>query len=152
MSRRQLLPVLLILVPLWVPPSVPAEALQRPLAAERSTQPAASRKVVLHGVDIDASTGRIDPAALPVLDAAVEILSTGQGAIEIVAPRSELSGEPFDAALEQRRAGVVQQYLMQHGIAADRIMIRSPGASMQRACDAPAGCASESLRVELHDD
>ena len=152
MSRRHLLPLLLTLVPLWVPPSVPAEALQHRLATERWTLPVSSRRIVLHGVDIDPGTGSIRPDALPVLDAAVEILSTGEGTIEIVAQRSESSSEPFDPVLEQRLAAVVQEYLMQHGIAAARILVRGSGASPVHASRAAAGGAGESLRVELHDN
>ena len=107
---------------------------------------------MLHGVDIDPGTGSIRPDALPVLDAAVEILSTGEGTIEIVAQRSESSSEPFDPVLEQRLAAVVQQYLMQHGIAAARILVRGSGASPVHASRAAASGAGESLRVELHDN
>ena len=151
MSRRLLPVLLLMLVPFTGPPSVPAEALQRGFAMEPAAG-SSSQRVVLHGVDIDPNTGNILPAALPVLDAAVEILSKSGGVIEIVAQRYEAGGEPFDPALEQHRAAVVQQYLVQHGVAADRILVRGSGISSVLSRHAMASDTVEALRVELHGD
>jgi outer membrane protein OmpA-like peptidoglycan-associated protein len=95
----------------------PAQALPAPV----------KMKVVVHGVDFEADSAVIQPAALPVLDETARVAhDTGIGTVLVVIdqPAPGTRGAMHDAILKRQRAKAVRHFLLSRGVSARRITIR----------------------------
>jgi outer membrane protein OmpA-like peptidoglycan-associated protein len=127
------------------PPPPPA-----PPVAEVPPPPVVKRKIVLRNVNFDFDRYNIRPDAVPVLDEAVDLLK-GAGDVSIVAEghTDSIGTEAYNLKLSQRRADSVRNYLVEHGIAADRIRTEGFGESRPVAPNDTADGRAQNRRVEL---
>jgi outer membrane protein OmpA-like peptidoglycan-associated protein len=149
-----MLPTLLLLagIPLASSEGLRLDSVMEPVAvAAGSPPPTVAKKIVLHSVDFDENGPGIRPDAVPVLNEAVQLLSTEQGMIVIVPqPAASTVSAVFSRILGSRRAKAVRRYLVDHGIAASRIRIENfdelPPPASSTTTD------NQSLGVELQID
>jgi len=108
--------------------------------------PPSLRKIIAHGVDLDSDTATIRSAALPVLREAVELLGS-EGAVVILVdwPADEHRSDKYRQFLRRRRAKAIRRYLVEDGIALDRIAFPAAVESTIATAD-----ASQSPAMELH--
>jgi OOP family OmpA-OmpF porin len=125
------------------PPPTPPVAQLPPVAPLQ-------KKIVLRNVLFDFDRSNIRPDSAPVLDEAVALLKEA-GAINIAAEghTDSIGTEAYNLKLSLRRANSVRQYLIDHGIAADRIRVEGFGESQPVASNATADGRAQNRRVEL---
>lgn len=87
--------------------------------APPAPQPMA-RKVVVHGVTLDASGASISAEALPLLHETVATLSTDEATTLVVAGDSHVQTGPDTA---RRLADIVRDFLIEHGVVASRLHV-----------------------------
>ena len=122
------------------------------LSTPEAAFPAPSkRRIVAHAVDFDPTPGAIRPEAEPVLNEAVQLLGGDVPVIVIVAPPVDRSRtDTYRLMLARRHAKAVRRYLLDHGIAADRIVLRNDSTNEVAAVITPANRLAHSQPVELH--
>lgn len=105
---------------------------------------------VIQGIEFDFGKSTIRPQSLPVLDATVAVLQ------EFAALRVRVTGHTDavgsrDKNVERSaaRADAVKQYLVQHGIAADRIETRGAGPDEPLADNATEAGRQKNRRIEF---
>jgi len=109
------------------------------------------RRIVAHAVDFGPTPGAIRPEAEPVLNEALQLLGSDVPVTLIVAPPVEGARTDTYRLMRARRyAKAVRRYLLDHGIAADRIVLRSDSTDGVAAVIAPANRLAHSQPVELH--
>jgi hypothetical protein len=81
---------------------------------------ATRHRVVLHGVDVDWNTGRIDADSQPVLDEAVQLLMDSRDALEVVVMTQPMS--EFETPAGTCGASSVRNFLAEHGVSTARLM------------------------------
>jgi len=86
-------------------------------AAPLAPQPMA-RKVVVHGVTLDANGASISAEALPLLRETVETLSSDAATTLVVAGDSDV---PTGSDTTPRLADIVRDFLIEHGVVASRL-------------------------------
>lgn len=123
----------------------------RPIEADPSEPapivPAPSlRKIVAHGIDLESDTATIRSSALPVLREVVELLGS-EGAVVMIVdpPADEHRSDTYHEFLQRRRAKAIRRYLVEDGIALDRIAFPADAESTITTAD-----ASHSRPMELH--
>lgn len=110
---------------------LPAAAWQ----AEAAAGPCVTTKIVLHGTEIDPERGSITADSVPLLDAAVEILSAADGPIMIAAlPPDRVISAAGRPHVPRSPAEVVRRYLSAHGIRKERMVIQGPNEAQRRSC------------------
>ena len=87
-----------------------------PPAQESAPELSTAKRLVLHDIQLRGPNAVIDSASAPVLDYAVNLLRRDPSTIVYI------SGEG-DRATVQRQAAAVAQYLRQHGIGSDRLVL-----------------------------
>ena len=88
-----------------------------PPSHDSSSEPTASRRLILHDISVTGPGPIVDPYSRPVLNYAVKMLRQEPATVVYV------SGQG-DRATVQRQARAVAQYLEVHGIAASRLVVR----------------------------
>jgi len=113
--------------------------------------PVLQRKIVLRDVHFDFDRYDVRPDAAPVLDEAVQVLKDA-GDVSIVAEghTDSIGTVPYNLKLSQRRAESVRKYLVNHGMAAERIRTEGFGKSRPVASNDTADGRAQNRRVELH--
>lgn len=96
------------------PKGLPAPEMQTNLERAKWGDPQA-----LFTVHFDHGSTVLTPAAKALLDRAADHL--GDGVIEVAGHTSGLGDETADQHLSDRRAQIVRQYLIAHGVAAERL-------------------------------
>jgi OOP family OmpA-OmpF porin len=130
----------------------PAMESGAPVAAG-SSPPTVARRIVLHGVDFDENRPSIRADATPVLDEAIRCLDNEEGMIVIVRPRAASTvSAAFSRVLGSRRAKAVRRYLVEHGIAAERMTIEDSDEPAPPTCIAATGNQIQNPCVELQID
>ena len=134
--------------PAEAPPPPPPPA---PVAKAPPPPPPVKKKIVLRSVHFDFDKSAIRPDAVPILNEAAETLRGEGGVAVIVEGHTDSVGtDAYNQKLSHRRADAVRQYLVKHGIAANRITTEGLGESRPVASnDTPDGRA-QNRRVELH--
>lgn len=127
------------------PPPPPPPVVELPQVA-----PPVQRKIVLRNVLFDFDRSDIRPDSAPVLDEAVALLKEA-GDIDIVAEghTDSIGTAAYNLKLSQRRANAVRQYLIDHGVAANRIRTEGFGKSRPVASNDTAEGRAQNRRVEL---
>jgi outer membrane protein OmpA-like peptidoglycan-associated protein len=122
----------------------------QPVAEVPPVAPPLQKKIVLRNVFFDFDRSDIRPDSAPVLDEAVALLKEA-GTITIIAEghTDSIGTDAYNLKLSMRRANSVRQYLIDHGIAADRIRTEGFGESRPVASNATADGRAQNRRVEL---
>lgn len=129
-----------------VPAPPPAPVAQAPAPPPRP----AKKKIVLRSVHFDFDKSAIRPDAVPVLNEAAETLKAEGGIAVIVEGHTDSVGtDAYNQKLSHRRAGAVRQYLVKHGIPANRITTEGFGESRPVASNDTEDGRAQNRRVEL---
>jgi OmpA-OmpF porin, OOP family len=107
-----------------------AEAPKPAPAPAPAPAPVVEEVIVLRGINFDFDKADIKPEFAPILDEAVAILKERQGVKVVVEGHTDWTGpEDYNQKLSERRAQSVKDYLVQNGIAADRLETKGFGES-----------------------
>lgn len=134
------------------PPAV-AEVPPPPLIAEApppAPAPPVSRRIVLRGVNFAFNSAALEPEALPVLDQAALLLAEHPGVDVLVEGHTDSIGsEAYNQALSLRRAEAVFRYLVNRGVAPERMRVEGFGKSRPVASNDTESGRAQNRRVEL---
>lgn len=107
-------------------------------------------KLVLEGVNFEPDSVALDAASRVVLDNVAAMLKAwGEVRIEVAGHTDSVSSGDHNLRLSLRRAGAVRAYLIERGVAADRLTAKGYGESVPRADNRSAEGRSWNRRVEL---
>jgi OmpA-OmpF porin, OOP family len=130
------------------PPAAPPPAPAPPPVAQ--APPPAKKKIVRRSVHFDFDKATIRPDAVPVLNEAAETLKAEGGIAVIVEGHTDSVGtDAYNQKLSRRRADAVRQYLVKHGIPANRITAEGFGESRPVASNDTGDGRAQNRRVEL---
>ncbi len=106
---------------------------------------------VLHNVLFDVDKSTIKPVSFPILDETVHVFKKNPGVrVEIDGHTDSDGSDEHNLGLSQRRAEAVRQYLVGHGVAADRLTSKGFGESKPVASNETAEGKALNRRVELN--
>lgn len=126
------------------PPPLP------PVAAATPVPPPVSRRIVLRGVRFDFDKSAIRPDSRPVLDEAVEVLKENPNLrIAVEGNTDNVGSDLYNEKLSVRRAEAVFRYLVNHGIAPERMEVIGYGESRPVADNDTESGRAQNRRVEL---
>jgi outer membrane protein OmpA-like peptidoglycan-associated protein len=107
--------------------------------------------IVLKGVSFDYDSAVLRPDGLSVLDdAAATLKRYPEIRVEIAGHTDSIASEEYNQDLSERRAKSVLDYLVQQGIAVDRLSAKGYGESQPVADNATEEGRTSNRRVELH--
>jgi outer membrane protein OmpA-like peptidoglycan-associated protein len=135
--------------PVAAPAPAPAPA---PVAepAPAPTPAAAPRKLVLEGVNFDHDKATLRKDAYPTLDQmAATLKEWGDVKIEVAGYTDSRGSAKYNQKLSERRAQAVRKYLIERGIAADRLTAKGYGETHPVASNQTADGRFKNRRVEL---
>lgn len=128
----------------------PPQAVEPAPAPAPVVVPAAPRKLMLDVVNFDNDSARLRPESITILDnAAATLKEWGEVKVEVAGYTDAASSIAYNLTLSQRRAETVRAYLIQHGIAAERLTARGYGDAQPVADNRTAAGRSKNRRVEL---
>lgn len=105
---------------------------------------------VIEGIHFELNKDRIRPVSTPVLDRAVTVLRDYPSIRIEVSGHTDSTGKPaHNQDLSRRRAIAVRQYLVDHGIAADRVTTRGAGPDEPLADNATDSGRQKNRRIEF---
>ncbi len=106
---------------------------------------------VLNDVHFDVDKSIIKPESFPILHEVVQVLKNNSGVrIEVDGHTDSDGTEEHNMGLSHRRAAAVREFLVSHGIAADRLTSRGFGESKPIATNETAEGKALNRRVELN--
>jgi len=126
-----------------------------PAAGEEKapTEPAACQgKARLRGLVFDKDGSELDPAAATILNVVVEGIKERCPPNQqfVIEGHTDLSGSAqHNQQLSERRAEAVKRYLVEHGIAADRLSTVGYGSTRPLTTDPSPGAQAMNRRVTL---
>jgi outer membrane protein OmpA-like peptidoglycan-associated protein len=139
--------------PAAVPAAAPPPPPPPPVAQAPAPAPVVKKKIVLRSVHFDFNKSIIRSDAVAVLNEAAETLKAEGGIAVIVEGHTDSVGsDAYNQKLSQRRADAVRQYLVKHGIPANRITAEGFGESRPVASNDTADGRAQNRRVELRVD
>jgi OOP family OmpA-OmpF porin len=128
-----------------LPPPPPPIPTPTPVAA-----PPAKQRIVLRGVNFDFDSAEVRPDSAPILDQAVESLGANVEVIVLVEGHTDALGtDEYNQALSVRRAESVFRYLVNRGVAPERLRIEGFGESRPVASNDTEPGRAQNRRVEL---
>jgi len=117
---------------------------------EPTPQPVSAGKIVLHKIHFDFKSAALRPDAKPLLDEAVRLLAANpHTAVWVDGHTDSIGSTDYNLFLGERRAEAVRNYLVQGGIDAGRLKVRSFGKSQPVASNATEEGRAQNRRVEL---
>jgi outer membrane protein OmpA-like peptidoglycan-associated protein len=126
------------------PPPLP------PPTPEPTPEPVVKRRIVLRGVNFDFDRADIRPDSRPILDQAVEILRENPGVLVVAEGHTDAMGtDEYNLVLSIRRAEAVFRYLVNRGIAPERVRVEGFGESRPVASNDTEIGRAQNRRVEL---
>ena len=112
--------------------------------------PAVEKKFVLRNVYFDFDRDTLRPDAIPILDTVVSELKEDDEIAVVAEGNADSTGTTkYNLGLSRRRAGHVQKYLVDHGIASTRIRVEAAGESKPIASNATPEGRAKIRRVEI---
>jgi OOP family OmpA-OmpF porin len=127
------------------PPPPPAAAVEPP-----APPPVVKKRIVLRGVTFDFNQAEIRGDSRPVLDEAVSTLQANPGVNIVAAGYTDAIGsDDYNQALSVRRAEAVYRYLVNHGVAPERLQVVGYGKTHPVADNATESGRAQNRRVEL---
>lgn len=132
-----------------VPPPPPPPP--PPTPSPEELPPPWARRLVLRGVNFDFDKSDIRPDSRPVLDEAAEILKANpEVRISIEGHTDALGSDAYNEKLSVRRAEAVFRYLVNRGVAPERMEVVGYGESRPVADNETEQGRAQNRRVELH--
>jgi len=130
----------------------PPPVVEKP--AEPAPQPVDTtpRKLVLEGVNFSTDSAKLMPESQVILNNAVDTLKAWDDVkvmIEVAGHTDSMGSEAYNLRLSQRRAETVRAYLIEKGIAADRLIAKGYGESSPVADNRTKEGRYKNRRVEL---
>jgi outer membrane protein OmpA-like peptidoglycan-associated protein len=132
-------------------PPLPVPSPPAPALTSQPLPPPSSRRVVLRGVhfDFDKSDIRLD--SRPILNEAAKILNENPNVrIAVEGHTDAIGSDAYNEQLSLRRADAVFRYLVNHGIAPDRMQVTGYGKRRPVASNETDTGRAQNRRVELH--
>jgi len=122
--------------------------------AKTNCAPKPAPKVVeiikLSGVNFANNSAELTAASIAILDGAVATLKRRADInVEVAAHTSSRGAAAYNMSLSERRAASVKDYLVSHGIAADRLTSRGYGETQLIADESTRAGEAQNRRVEL---
>lgn len=106
--------------------------------------------IELQGVHFDTDKSTLKPESIEILNAAVNTLGEhGKILVEVAGHTDSTASDAYNQALSERRAKVVYQYLVDHGVSADRMTWRGYGESQPVATNDTEEGKAKNRRTEL---
>jgi OmpA-OmpF porin, OOP family len=146
--------------PAPAPMPAPAPAPEpQPVAPAVKTQQAAQLEqskpgdviVILEGVNFEFDSDRLRPDAIVILDEAVTVLNRRKDInMDIIGHTCSIGTEQYNQGLSERRARSVYDYLVNHGIASERLTTQGYGETRPAHSNATREGRAKNRRVELH--
>ncbi len=139
-------------VPVVKSPETPAPKLiaAAPVAAPKSLSVNQKGNWVLGGVLFETAKWTILAHAYPVLDDVVLVMKNNPGLkLEIQGHTDSVASKPYNQKLSERRATAVRNYLVQKGIASERLSVIGFGLTVPVADNATADGRAKNRRVEF---
>jgi outer membrane protein OmpA-like peptidoglycan-associated protein len=138
---------------LWDPEVVTPTPTPAPLPTVVATPaPVISKRIILRGVHFDFDKSAIRADSRPVLDEAVEVLKENPNVRIAVEGNTDNRGtDLYNEKLSVRRAEAVFRYLVNHGIAPERMEVIGYGESRPVASNDTESGRAQNRRVELRD-
>jgi outer membrane protein OmpA-like peptidoglycan-associated protein len=125
----------------------PRQAGAPPVQAQ---MPAGKVTYTLGDVLFQTAKSDLEPAAVATLDGLIASLGKDPGSHIVIEGYTDSAGKPaYNRDLSQRRADAVMQYLIAHGIAADRLTAVGKGESSPVASNATADGRRQNRRVNI---
>jgi outer membrane protein OmpA-like peptidoglycan-associated protein len=113
--------------------------------------PPTSKRIVLRGVNFDFDKSDIRPDSRPVLDEAADVLRDTPSVKISVEGHTDAQGtDAYNETLSVRRAEAVFRYLVNHGVAPERMEVIGYGESRPVADNETESGRAQNRRVELH--
>ncbi len=113
--------------------------------------PPSSKRIVLRGVNFDFDKSDIRPDSRPVLDQAAEVLRQSPNVrISVEGHTDAVGSEVYNEKLSVRRAEAVFRYLVNHGVAPERMEVIGYGQARPVADNDTETGRAQNRRVELH--
>lgn len=113
--------------------------------------PPSSKRIVLRGVHFDFNKSDIRPDSRPVLDEAAEALRENPNIrISVEGYTDAIGSDIYNEKLSVRRAEASFRYLVNHGVAPERMEVIGYGKSRPVADNDTEGGRAQNRRVELH--
>lgn len=114
-------------------------------------EPTCEGKARLRGLVFDKDGSQIDPVGTTVLDVVVEGIKARCPSQDfVIEGHTDLSGSPqHNQELSKRRAEAVKRYLVEHGIAAERLTAVGYGATRPLTTDPSPSAQAMNRRVTL---
>jgi len=130
-----------------------------PKAAEPAPAPAPApvvdttpRKLILEGVNFSTDSAKLKPESRVILDNAADTLKSWDDVkvmIEVAGHTDSTGTDAYNQKLSERRAETVRAYLIEKGIAADRLIAKGYGESQPVADNRTKEGRYKNRRVEL---
>ena len=108
-------------------------------SAAPTVPPPMARKVVVHGITLDADRTSVSAEALPLLRETVETLSDAQPTTLVVTGGSQI---PTGSDEMRRLADVVRNFLIEHGVVASRVHIAPANDTCRLAVQPTRSCVT----------
>ena len=112
--------------------------------------PDVPRKLMLDGVNFDNDSAKLRPESIEILDKAAESLKQwGETRVEVGGYTDSVADDDYNLKLSQRRADTVRTYLINKGIAGDRLTAKGYGETSPVADNDTEEGRFKNRRVEL---
>lgn len=105
---------------------------------------------ILKGVNFENNRSKLTPESYPVLDEDIALMKTRpKMTITIVGHTDSMGDASYNQKLSQDRANAVMQYLIQKGVAADRMQAVGKGESVPIADNKTEAGRAQNRRIEI---
>ena len=122
-----------------------------PTPTPEALPPPSSKRIVLRGVHFDFDKSDILPDSRPILDEAAEALKENPDVrISVEGHTDAIGDDAYNEQLSLRRAEAVFHYLVNHGIAPERMDVTGYGERFPVADNETGTGRAQNRRVELH--
>lgn len=108
-------------------------------------------KFILRGINFETGSAALTPDSYAVLDQVVRsLMAYPEVRVEIKGYTDSVGDWDYNLDLSQRRADAVKNYLVNSGIATDRVVSKGYGEADPVASNKTAGGRAENRRIEFH--
>ena len=133
------------------PAPEPEPALKTQPANDLNGAQAGDVVVILEGVNFEFDSAELLPSAIEILDESVTVLNRRPGiSVDIVGHTCNIGTDEYNQGLSERRAQAVYDYLVSHGIAADRLTTQGMGETQPAHSNDTREGRAKNRRVEMH--